>query len=369
MNMETPVAPARPVAASLEPFVTADRLAGAVLLVASPAKIIALEAVGFADLSEKRPMKPDTIFWIASLTKPLTSTALMMLVEDGRLRLDDPVENYIPEFGGQKLLKADDSNPAIQPRPKHSITIRQILSHTSGLPFRSSVEWPTLDRITLKEAVESYAAETLRFEPGSQYEYSNEGTNTAGRIIEVVSGLPYDQFLNDRLLRPLEMTETVFVPTDEQVGRLAKCYGPNSTQTRLEEKSIEFLSYPLTDPARQPIPGGGLFSTARDMSRFARMILREGELDGKRFLSPRSIQEMTRRQTKPGMATSYGLGWAREEPAFGHGGALGSHLWINPQKSLITLYLTAYGGSDTTVKESHNRFIASVQAHLQTNAG
>lgn len=341
---------------------SAGTLAGAVLLAASKAGVLALESVGFADIASGIPMRPDTVFWIASMTKPFTSTALMMLVEEGRVHLDDPVERYLPEFNGQMLLVSQEAEPALLREPKHPITVREILSHTSGLPFRSPLEWPTLDRHALQVAVESYAVENLRFEPGSKYEYSNEGTNTAGRIIEVVTGLPYEKFLNERLLFPLEMSDTVFIPNSEQVRRLAKPYRLNPAGTGLDESPIEFLSYPLTDPTRQPIPGGGLFATAADVARFCRMILRGGELDGTRYLSETSIREMTRKQTREEISDQYGLGWAIEGPAFGHGGALGTHMWINPQSGLITIYLLAYGGSVGDLKASHDRFVAAAGA-------
>lgn len=350
-----------PIAASLMPFVEAHKLAGSVLLVASDADILAHEAVGFADLSKSIPMKRDTIFWIASMTKPITSAALMMLVEEDRLNLNDPVERYLPEFKGQKLAIDQNYPAAPQRQPRHPITIREILSHTSGLPFRSSIEWPTLDRHPLTTSVKSYARENLLFEPGSKYGYSNEGTNTAGRIVEVISGQPYHEFLKERLLRPLQMTETTFIPSAAQVERQAKCYSPAPARTHLEEIPIEFLSYPLSDPTRHPFPGGGLFSAATDIARFCQMILRGGELDGTRYLSETSITEMTLKQTGPHIGESYGLGWTIEGTAFGHGGAHGTHMWIDTVNNLITIYLVAFRGEDGTVKESHDRFAGAAR--------
>ena len=155
-------------------------------------------------------MRTDALFWIASLAKPMTAAALMMLVDEGQMQLDDPVETYLPEFKGQWLA-----------RPKRPVTVRHLLSHTSGLPFTSALEAPTLDRLPLRDAVQSYAMTPLQFEPGSHYRYSNAGFNTAGRLIEVVSGLPYEEFMRRRLFTPLGMTDTYFKPPESLDIRIA----------------------------------------------------------------------------------------------------------------------------------------------------
>ncbi len=214
----------------MQPFVDKHTLAGAVTLVASKDKVLSLEAVGFADVEAGKPMRPDALFWIASQSKPITATALMMLVDEGKVKLDDPVEKYLPEFRNQWLAVYQDKDAVLLKRPKQPITVRDVLSHTSGLPFRSAMEEPTLDGLPLRDAVKSYAMTPLKFEPGTKYEYSNAGINTAGRIIEVVSGMPYEDFLDKRLFGPLGMKDTTFWPNEEQLGRLAKSYRPTSRQ-------------------------------------------------------------------------------------------------------------------------------------------
>ncbi len=168
---EDPAPPS--IAAKLQPFVESHTLAGAVTLVASKDKILSLEAVGFEDIAAKKPMRTDALFWIASQSKPITATALMMLVDEGRVNVDDPVEKYLPEFKGQMLeiaKKGDDGkNRTLQP-PKHPITVKNILSHTSGLPFSSPIEKPTLDQLPLSERVASYAKMPLVFEPDTKYQ-------------------------------------------------------------------------------------------------------------------------------------------------------------------------------------------------------
>jgi CubicO group peptidase (beta-lactamase class C family) len=294
---------------ALQPFVDSHSLAGAVTLVADGDKVLSLDAVGYADVAAKRPMKTDALFWIASQSKAITAAALMTLVDEGKVKLDDPVEKYLPEFKGQMLAVEEEKGKTVLRKPKHPITVREVLSHTSGLPFQSSKEAPTLDLLPLREAVASYAAEPLLFEPGTKYQYSNVGINTAGRIIEVVSGTPYEDFLAKRLFVPLDMKDTTFWPDDEQLKRLAKSYRPNKDKTDLEETVVTQLCYPLGDKGkRYQVPAGGLFSTAEDVARFCQMVLGGGVYQGKRILSEEAVKQMTSNQTGDAVKESYGLG-------------------------------------------------------------
>ncbi len=334
------------IAASLQPFVESHTLAGAVTLVASKDKVLSLEAVGYADIAAKKPMRTDCLFWIASMSKPITATALMMLVDEGKVNVDDPVEKYLPEFKGQKLAVVQDRHHVLLKQPKHPITVRNVLSHTSGLPFKSPMEQPTLDLLRLGDAVRTYAMSPLQFEPDSKYQYANAGINTAGRIIEVASGMGYEEFLTQRLFAPLGMKDTSFRPNKEQLQRLAKAYKPKADKTGLEETPVTQLKYPLDDRARQPMPAGGLFSTASDLSLFCRMILGGGTLGGKRYLSEKSLQQMTSKQTGS-LPESYGFGWSTDRKPggpFGHGGAYSTHMQIDPQRQLITIFLVQHAG-------------------------
>jgi len=328
----------------LQPFVDNGTLAGAVALAATKDQVICLDTVGFADIAAGRPMTADTIFWIASQTKPMTATALMMLVDEGGVNVGDPVEKYLPEFKGQMLLAEKDDDHALLRKPCHPITVREILSHTSGLPFQSPVETPTFDMLPLRTAVLSYAAGPLAFEPGSRYEYSNAGTNTAGRIVEVVSGMAYEEFMRARLFGPLDMSNTTFVPDEKQAALLAKAYKPGPGNAGLVETAISQLSYPLTNPLRQPIPAGGLFSNARDVLRFCRMIMNGGELDGRRYLSESAVKQMTTKQTGDRVENQYGFGWDTSNATFGHGGAFSTNMRIDPQRGLVTVFLVQHAG-------------------------
>lgn len=329
----------------LEPFVERHAVAGVVVLVADKDKVLDLEAVGYADIANKKPMHKDSIFWIASQSKPITAAAFMMLVDEGKVSLDDPVEKYLPEFKNLKVMVKDKDGTVKLNKPKRPPTVREILSHTSGLRFASAKEKPTLDGLKLADAVRSYTQEPLLTEPGTKWQYSNAGINTAGRIIEVVSGMPYEDFLDKRLFEPLGMKDTTFWPNEEQLKRLAKSYHPNKDKTDLVEGKIGQLRYPLNDRKRQPMPAGGLFSTARDVGRFCQMVLNGGTFEGKRYLSEKAVKLMTSKQTGDQLKEGYGLGWGTGGDAFGHGGAHATDMKILPRQGLVLVYMVQeYGG-------------------------
>jgi len=355
----TGVAEPAEIADVLRPYVDRSELAGAVTLVASRDKVLSLEAVGYADVAAKKPLRTDALFWIASMSKPIAATALMMLVDEGKVRLDDSVEKYLPQFTPQSMAVTPDGARVTLQKPHHPITIRNLLSHTSGVPAVSSIEAPTLDLFPLSVRVQSYALEPLMFEPGTRYSYSNAGINTAGRVIEVVSGESFEDFLQRRLFEPLGMKDTGFWLTEAQVQRLAKSYKPDATGTGLEEIPITQLRYPLTDRAnRYAMPAGGLFSTAADLAKFCQMLLNDGMVGGRRYLSAAAIREMTHNQltgeafeqvasyrSRPGDPDGYGLGWSTgPADSFGHGGAYSTNMHIDPKHGLATVWLVQHAG-------------------------
>lgn len=343
-------------AAELQPFVDSHSLAGAVLLVADKDKVLSLETVGFRDVAAKKPMPTDAVFWIASQSKPITGTALMILVDEGKVRIEDPVEKYLPEFKDLWVTAEQDKDHILLKRPHRAITVRDVLNHTSGMPFKSAMEEPTLDGMFLKDAVRSYAITPLIFEPGSKYQYSNAGINTAGRIIEVVSGMSYEDFMDQRLFGPLGMKDTTFWPNEEQLSRLAKAYKPNADKNGLEETTISQLTYPLNNRKRQPMPAGGLFSTAADVARLCQMVLNRGQFQGKRILSEETVATMTRKQTAESLKNGYGLGWSTNGDSFGHGGALSTNMTIDAKRGLITVFLVQHAGFPRDGNKSHGVF-------------
>ena len=346
------------VSAGLLPFVEKNSLAGAVVLVASPDKVLAIESVGYADREKKRPMQDNDLFWIASMSKPMTAAALMMLVDEKKVDLDSPVENYLPEFKGQMMMIKGEKESQ---QPKRPPTVRDLLRHTSGMPFRSDIEEPTLDRFSLSDGAKSYAKTPLQYEPGTKHVYSNAGINTAGRIIEVVSGMPYEEFMEKRLFAPLGMKDTTCVPNEAQLKRLAKSYRPNKENNGLLETTVGQLRYPLSDLTRKPMPAGGYFSTAIDVAAFGQMVLRGGTTpEGKRILSEASVREMTSTQTgdilnKGKGEGGYGLGFSTSRMSkgetgpvvagpCGHGGAYATNLWIDPDRQLVTVFMVQHAG-------------------------
>jgi CubicO group peptidase (beta-lactamase class C family) len=279
-------------------------------------------------------MRADDIFWIASMSKPTLATLLLMLQDEGKLSVDDPVEKYLPEF---KDLKTADGKPA-------RVTIRHLLTHTSGMGEISAAQ--ARDCKTLADVIPLYVAKPVAFTPGSKWAYCQSGINTGGRIAEVVAGESLDKLLTKRLFDPLGMKDTTFYLTEKQLPRLAKTYR-RTDKGELEATEIAFLNGKSpTSRDRFPAPNGGLFSTAADYARFCRMVLRGGELDGKRYLKPETVKLMTTIQTadlKTGFTpgNGWGLGWCVvREPqgvtavlspgSFGHGGAYGTQAWIDP---------------------------------------
>jgi CubicO group peptidase (beta-lactamase class C family) len=343
-------------------------LAGAVALVADKHRVLDVAAVGFADLAARQRMKPDTLFWIASQSKPITCTALMMLVDEGKVRVDDPVEVYLPEFRDQWLAVEQDAQHVLLRRPRHPITVRNVMTHTSGMPFSSALETPTLDGVPLRLTARSYAMTSLQSEPDSKYQYSNAGTNTAGAIIEVVSGMPYEAFLDRRLLRPLGMKDTTFWPSPAQVRRLATAYKPTEDKAGMAPTTIGQLTYPLTNRGRHPMPAGGLFSTAADVARFCQMVLNGGVFQGRRYLSAAAVREMTRKQTADGVAEGYGFGWGTDGKVFGHGGALSTNMSIDPQRGLVLVYLVQHAGFPGNGHEAYVAFKAAAETFARGQA-
>ena len=313
------VAPASGVfAPKLQHFVDEHIMAGAVVLVADKEKVLDVEAVGYSDLAAKRLMKTDDLFWIASMSKPITATAFMMLVDEGRVKLDDPVGKYIPDFKNVKVARTNGTLVA----PSHPIKIREILSHTSGMGFLNAKDKQLINSVPLAESIQHDLLEPLLFDPGTRWTYSNEGIDTAGRIIEIVSGMPYEKFLQDRLFTPLGMKDTTFFPSPSQLQRLAKSYKTNNDKRGLEETQIHYLKYPLDGPGHYPDPGGGLFSTAHDLARFCQMLANGGTFEGKTYLSKEAVHQMTIKQTGTSVKDNYGFGFSVwGENSFGHGGA------------------------------------------------
>ncbi len=351
----------------MEALVRYQEISGTVTLVTTADRIVHLEANGLANIANHRPMRPDTIFWIASMTKPTTATAIMMLQEEGKLSVEDLVSKYIPEFAG---LKTVDGKPA-------RITIRHLLTHTSGLAEFQRGQARKVR--VLAEAIPCYIDRPVRYEPGSKWVYCQSGINTAGRIIEIASGTSLDRFLEERLFGPLGMKDTGFYLNDEQASRVAMTYEKKDGKLIPTEEDLLAGRNP-THHDRFPAANGGLYSTAPDYARFCQMILNHGELDGRRYLKPETVKQMTSLQTgnletgfTPG--NGWGLGWCvvrhpqgitsmLSPGSFGHGGAFGTQAWIDPVKKRVYVLMiqrSNIGNSDrSAVRQAFQEEAASV---------
>lgn len=337
---------------ALQQFQDSNEIAGAVTLVTGPDKILNFEAFGLADIVAKRPMRKNSLFWIASMTKPITSMGVMMLVEQGKVKLDDPVSKYIPSFKDVRI-KQNDTLVA----PKRPITVRDLLTHTSGLSNAS----PTppnepVDTVSLEAMADFYAKQPLASEPGAKWSYSNPGMNTLGRIIEVVSGQSYADYLDEKFLTPLGMTGTTFWPDPDDLAHQAKSYRKDKETGELVEQRNPRFSEPLDNHRRTALPAGGLFSCAEDLAKLYQMLLHQGELGGRRYLKAETLRLMTTNQLGDMPKVSFaegmhmGLGFhIVHEPkgvteslspgTFGHGGAYGTQAWIDPvrQRAYVLL--------------------------------
>jgi CubicO group peptidase (beta-lactamase class C family) len=340
--------------ARMQKFVDAGDLAGAVCVVGRREGIVHESAVGFRDMATKDPAKNDTLFRIASMTKPITAIGIMILFDEGKLNPEDNVAKYLPEFTNQMLVAERGKETLSLKKPSRPIQLRDLLTHTSGLaayPTGVSDVYAKRNR-TLSETTLSVALQPLEFEPGTTWSYSNSGIDTLGRVIEVVSGESYEKFLKSRVFDPLEMNDTTFYPTKEQIARLAVTYGKDKDGKLVPASN---LLGDLPPNPKHPIPAGGLISRGEDLAKLYRMMLNKGELNGKRILSEKAVAEMTRVQTgeiKTGFVEGmgYGYGWAVvREPkgvtgmlsagTFGHGGAFGTQGWIDPNNDVFVVLL------------------------------
>ena len=326
----------------LREFVEEGSMAGAVVLVAWRGRVVMLEALGYQDLEGRKPMRTDAIFDIRSVTKPITAIGIMMLVEDGKLALNDPVEKYLPEF--------ED----MAEQTSRRITIHHLLTHTAALPLYrlpDSEMMPVKRDRTLREYVELLANQKPEYEPGTRFRYSSGGFAILGRIIEVVSGKPFEEFMKERIFVPLGMKDSSFFVPSEKQPRLAGLY-------HLHDKKLERWSEieRYAKVAKYPGPEFGMYSTASDLAAVSQMMLNGGTYNGKRILSPLSVEVMTANHTlnlqsvMTGRMAYQGLGWGvygdmfsafplTTPGSFGHNGAFGSIVWIDPERQLIRVFL------------------------------
>src|SRR5437660_2794806 len=346
------------------------RIAGAVTLVARRGSVVWFKAQGMADAEAGKPMRPDTLFRICSMTKPITSVAVMMLYEEGRFLLDDPVSKYLPEFKHPKVrVKPVSGEPYSIPATKE-ITIRDLLRHTSGITYQWNEDLgPLYEKAgvasgllqydgTIGDSVKKLAELPLLFNPGDRFEYSL-GVDVLGRLVEVVSGKPLDEFLRTRIFEPLGMKDSYFFPPDNKLGRLATAYtyypdkGLNRfPDTPIREGSFVYSAdYPSRGPKKLFSGGAGLVSTAMDYARFCQMMLDDGKVGNRRVLSRKSVELMTHDQLgKIAADMGFGLGFGVDgvKAPLSELGSVGSYEWggffytgfsIDPKEQMIVIFM------------------------------
>ncbi len=366
---------------TFEGYIDRKEAAGALALIARRGKIGYMQTWGDRDREAGKGMTEDTIFRIYSMSKPITSVAVMMLYEEGHFFLDDPVARFLPELAKMQV-QIETRDPAtgavtIENKPAtRQITIRDLLRHTAGLSYgifgNTQVDQQyraagiLAEDKTIADTVEKLGGIPLRFEPGTHWHYS-VSVDVAGRLVEVISGQSFDKFLQERLFDPLGMVDTGFVVPEEKWDRFSVLYTPKGTEVDREAflrggpstKEIEPLeSNDLSDFAEGSTyfsGGGGLVSTARDYLRFCQMMLDGGQLDGTRFLSRKSVELMTSDHLDgiTGFSrggSTFGLGFAVTTDvgksgslgsvgSFAWGGAAGTKFWIDPEEDLIGIFM------------------------------
>lgn len=336
------------VAAAMQPYFDSYKLAGVIGIIADKqGKVRYQNLIGYANVEAKTPISKDNVFWIASMSKMFAGASIMMLVDEGKVSLGDPVTKFIPQLNRWMVVEEKDSDHVLLRPPIRPVTIRHLLSHTSGLTGQSEVQQVTgADSTPLKVRALSSVTGPLQWQPGDKYAYGNQGMNIAAHVVEIVSGMPYEDFLQQRFFEPLEMTDTTFWPNDSQIERLAEAYGPNPQKTGYAKGSFAFLTRPLNDRVhRFPDAGGGLFSTTHDILRFGLMLANNGKLDGRRYLSSAAMDELRTEQTGA-TKVNYSLGYHLRNGLFGHDGALGTDLSVDPSTGMITVFMVQCTSGD-----------------------
>jgi CubicO group peptidase (beta-lactamase class C family) len=357
---------------AMQAFIDRGEVAGTVTLVARRGKVVWVDARGFADRKAGRPLQVDSLFRLASQTKPVTAAAAMILLEQGRFRLDDPIARYIPEFANPRVAVVGESGEVELVPAERPITIRHLLTHTAGMSegedprvraklvqMYQAMEWPADD--TLADVVSKYTQLALGFQPGTAWQYSPiAGINVVGRLVEVLSGQTLWEFDRDHIFAPLGMDDTFYyVPTDK-IDRFTVLYRRNPTGTIQPVDPADGSSRFVREgrPKALFAGAGGLVSTAHDYLRFAQMLLNGGELDGVQILGRKTVELMTAPHTGdiPTLGplvyrgARFGLGVLvitdptaagslRSRGTFSWGGAFGTTFWVDPEEELIGLYM------------------------------
>jgi CubicO group peptidase (beta-lactamase class C family) len=354
--------------AAMQRVVDQRKLAGIVIALARHGKVVHFRAFGKKDLASGAPMEKGTIFRIFSMSKPITSTAMMILYEEGKWNPEDPISNYIPEFAHLKVFKGvDNTGKMILEDPIHPPTMRELMTHTAGFTYgfgatdlvdKMYQDQHVLESHTLQEMIDKLARIPLLYQPGTRWVYSLS-VDIQGYIVQKLSGMPLADFMGERIFEPLGMKDTGFYVPKEKWSRLATLYTANKAG-ELIPFSGPALGLDFSKPPTMPSGGGGLVSTAHDYLRFAQMLLNGGGLDGSRILAPPTVRLMSSNHLYPNLMTGqFGIGLQHIRPGFGYGydmavftnpaladnpvgkgtflwdGAAGTWFWIDPEYDIV----------------------------------
>ncbi|HWY85142.1 MAG TPA: serine hydrolase domain-containing protein [Gemmataceae bacterium] len=338
------------VTAAMKPYLDHYKLAGFIAIIADrTGKVHYKNVRGYANVEAKKAISEDDVFWIASMTKMFAGASIMMLVDEGKVSLNDPVTKFIPQLKKWLVVEEKDQSHVLLKPLVGPVTIRHLLSHTSGLAGASELQQVMgADSTPLKARALSSVTGPLQWQPGDKYAYGTQSMNIAARVVEIVSGVPYEQFLQKRFFDPLGMNDTTFWPSDAQIARLAGAYGPNKEKNGYARGrgAIGFLSKPLSDRiCRFAEAGGGLFSTTHDIFRYGLLLANDGELDGTRYLSHAAMVELQKEQTGT-TKVNYSLGYHLRNGMFGHDGALGTDLSVNPKSGMVAIFMVQCASGD-----------------------
>lgn len=346
---------------AMQPYLDEHKLAGVIGVIADRSgKVHSTTLMGHSDVEAGKAICEDGVFWIASMTKMFTGAAIMMLVDEGKVSLNDPVSKFIPQLEKWRVVAESDDDHLRLVSPSRAVTIRHLLSHTSGLSGISELQHETgADTSSLQARSLASVTGPLLSQPGEKYAYGNQSMNIAARVVEIVSGMAYEDFLDARIFEPLGMKETTFWPSDAQVARLVNAYGPNKDKSGYARGEISYLTKPFTDRARRfPEAGGGLFSTTHDIFRYGLMLANNGVLDGKTYLSPAAMDELRKEQTGT-TKVNYSLGYHLRDGMFGHDGAYGTDLSVNPESGMIAIFMVQCTSGDQW--EARDRFLRTAK--------
>jgi CubicO group peptidase (beta-lactamase class C family) len=343
-------------------IVDQGKLAGVVTMVSRHGKVVEFDAVGKRDIAANAPMQKDSIFRIYSMSKPITGVAMMILFEEGKWQLNDPVAKYIPEFANLKVYGTDANNNVVMKDQNHPVTMRELMSHSGGFTYGFFSNTP-VDKLqlqadvlnpnnTLDEFIKRMAKLPLNAQPGSEWHYS-VSVDIQGYIVQKLSGMPFEEFLEKRIFKPLGMVDTAFYVPKEKLNRFAEFYSYDKDGKMQVVGPKDGLNHDFSAKPALSSGGGGLVSTATDYMRFCQMVLNGGQLDGVRILSPLTVELMRTNVLAPNMAVfgqvaGFGLDFAvYTDPVaaggyygkgtFYWGGAAGTWFWIDPVNDLIVL--------------------------------